>query len=92
MKKRNFLLSILALSTIISNAQVTVDPETFPIVSGSIQDKYLYTNTGGEGKVSINTIIDSVPILDTISVSYTEFYALITGGNLVPTPKRSCAS
>jgi hypothetical protein len=82
MKIRNFILSILAVSAIISNAQVTIDPETFPTVSGAISDKNLYTNTGGEGKIAIKTIWDSVQILDTTSVTYAEFYTLITGGQL----------
>jgi hypothetical protein len=81
MKIKNIIISFFALSAIIVKAQ-NVNPETFPQVSGSIQDKYLYTNTGGEGKVSIKTIWDSVRILDTISVGYADFYTLITGGQL----------
>ena len=34
----------------------SVDPETFPTVVGAISGKNLYTNTGGEGKISIKTI------------------------------------
>ena len=81
MKIKNIIISFFALSAIIVKAQ-NVNPETFPQVSGSIQDKYLYTNTGGEGKVKIKSIFDSVPILDTISTTYADFYTLITGGNL----------
>jgi hypothetical protein len=38
----------------------SVNPETFPTVIGEIGNKNLYTNTGGEGKVSIKTIMDSI--------------------------------
>jgi hypothetical protein len=78
---RKIILLSLILSVFLVKAQ-NVNPETFPQVSGSIQDKYLYTNTGGEGKVKIKSIFDSVPILDTISTTYADFYTLITGGNL----------
>jgi hypothetical protein len=78
---RKIILLSLILSVFLVKAQ-NVNPETFPQVSGSIQDKYLYTNTGGEGKVKIKSIFDSVPILDTIYTTYADFYTLITGGNL----------
>ena len=61
----------------------SVDPETFPTVVGAISGKNLYTNTGGEGKVSIKAIMDSVKILDTATITYADFYTAITGGNLV---------
>jgi hypothetical protein len=61
----------------------SVDPETFPTVVGAISGKNLYTNTGGEGKVSIKAIMDSVDILDTATITYADFYTAITGGNLV---------
>ena len=65
-----------------AKAQVVVNPETFPQVSGVICDKYLYTNTGGEGKIKIKTILDSVQTLDTISVTYADFYTAITNSQL----------
>ena len=61
----------------------SVDPETFPTVVGAIGGKNLYTNTGGEGKISIKTLMDSVDILDTATITYADFYTAITGGNLV---------
>ncbi|MBP9739738.1 MAG: hypothetical protein KBD28_03555 [Chitinophagaceae bacterium] len=61
----------------------SVDPETFPTVVGAISGKNLYTNTGGEGKISIKTLMDSVDILDTATITYADFYTAITGGNLV---------
>ena len=79
--KKIILISLVFFSAFVK-AQVTIDPETFPQVSGAISDKYLYTNTGGEGKVKIKTIFDSVPILDTTSITYNDFYTLISGGNL----------
>ena len=74
------LLALVFITTFL-NAQ-SVDPETFPLFSGDLKSKNLYTNTGGEGKVSIQSILDSVKIVDTISLNYNDFYTLITGGNL----------
>jgi len=79
---RKITLIILVFFSAFVKAQVIIDPETFPQVSGAISDKYLYTNTGGEGKIKVKTIWDSVPILDTTSISYNDFYTLISGGNL----------
>lgn len=79
--RKIILISLVFFSAFVK-AQVTVDPETFPQVSGAISDKYLYTNTGGEGKIKVKTIWDSVTILDTTSIAYSDFYTLISGGNL----------
>lgn len=79
---KNRILVFLVFITNILNAQ-SVDPETFPTVVGAISGKNLYTNTGGEGKVSIKAIMDSVDILDTATITYADFYTAITGGNLV---------
>ena len=79
---KNLILGFLVFITSILNAQ-SVDPETFPTVVGAISGKNLYTNTGGEGKVSIKAIMDSVKILDTATITYADFYTAITGGNLV---------
>lgn len=78
---KRILVAIFAIWTFAMFGQ-NVNPETFPTVSGSIQDKNLYTNTSGEGKISIKTIWDSVKITDTVSTTYADFYTLITGGNL----------
>jgi len=78
---KRILVAIFAIWTFAMFGQ-NVDPETFPLLSGSIGDKHLYTNTSGEGKISIKTIWDSVKITDTVSTSYADFYTLITGGNL----------
>ena len=79
---KNLILCFLVFITTFLNAQ-SVDPETFPTVVGAISGKNLYTNTGGEGKVSIKAIMDSVKILDTATITYADFYTAITGGNLV---------
>ena len=79
---KNLVLGFLVFITTFLNAQ-SVDPETFPTVVGAISGKNLYTNTGGEGKVSIKAIMDSVDILDTATITYADFYTAITGGNLV---------
>jgi hypothetical protein len=79
---KNRILVFLVFITTILKGQ-SVDPETFPTVVGAISGKNLYTNTGGEGKVSIKAIMDSVDILDTATITYADFYTAITGGNLV---------
>jgi hypothetical protein len=79
---KNRILVFLVFITTFLKGQ-SVDPETFPTVVGAISGKNLYTNTGGEGKVSIKAIMDSVDILDTITITYADFYTAITGGNLV---------
>ncbi len=79
---KNLILCFLVFITSISKGQ-SVDPETFPTVVGAISSKNLYTNTGGEGKISIKTLMDSVKILDTATITYADFYTAITGGNLV---------
>ena len=79
---KNLILCFLVFITTFLNAQ-SVDPETFPTVVGAISGKNLYTNTGGEGKVSIKAIMDSVKILDTATITYADFYTAITGSNLV---------
>jgi len=56
---KNRILVFLVFIANILNGQ-SVNPETFPTVIGEIGNKNLYTNTGGEGKVSIKTIMDSV--------------------------------
>ena len=79
---KKIVLLVMVLITNYLGAQ-SVDPETFPTVVGEISGKNLYTNTGGEGKVSIKAIMDSVDILDTATINYADFYTLITGSNLV---------
>ena len=80
MKKIGLLVMVLITNYL--GAQ-SVDPETFPTVVGAIGSKNLYTNTGGEGKISIKTLMDSVDILDTATITYADFYTAITGSNLV---------
>ena len=79
---KKIVLLVMVLITNYLGAQ-SVDPETFPTVVGAISGKNLYTNTGGEGKISIKTLMDSVDILDTATITYADFYTAITGGNLV---------
>jgi len=52
---KNLTLGFLVFITTFLNAQ-SVDPETFPTVTSGIGIKYLYTNTGGEGKILIDSI------------------------------------
>ncbi len=79
---KKIVLLVMVFITNYLGAQ-SVNPETFPTVVGAISGKNLYTNTGGEGKVSIKAIMDSVKILDTTTINYADFYTAITGGNLV---------
>ena len=79
---KKIVLLVMVFITNYLGAQ-SVDPETFPTVVGAISGKNLYTNTGGEGKISIKTLMDSVDILDTATITYADFYTAITGGNLV---------
>jgi len=79
---RNLILGFLVFITTFLKGQ-SVDPETFPMVTSGLGSKYLYTNTGGEGKISIKTLMDSVDILDTATITYVDFYTAITGSNLV---------
>ncbi len=59
---KNLTLGFLVFITTFLNAQ-SVDPETFPTVVGAISGKNLYTNTGGEGKISIQSIVDSAKLI-----------------------------
>ena len=79
MKKIIVLIGLIA--TLNSFGQVTVDPETFPALNSGIGSKYLYTNTGGEGKILVDDII--VGSIDTVAVTYSEFYSLITSNQLI---------
>ena len=78
---KNRILVFLVFITTILKGQ-SVDPETFPAVIGEIGNKKLYTNTGGEGSLTVQRIIDSVKITDTISMTYAQFYNTITNNNL----------
>ena len=51
---RKIILISLVFFSVFAKAQVTVNPETFPIVSP--KGKYVYTNTGGEGKFLTDSI------------------------------------
>jgi len=74
---KNRILVFLVFITTILKGQ-SVDPETFPTVVGEIGNKNLYTNTGGEGKVAIKTIMDSVTSVS-IPLSGTEVGKPVTG-------------
>ena len=54
MKKIGLLVMVLITNYL--GAQ-SVDPETFPTVTSGIGLKYLYTNTGGEGKILVDSIV-----------------------------------
>jgi len=59
----------------------SVDPETFPTLNSGIGLKYLYTNTGGEGKILVDSIATRVRAYWTNGVNGQDSLGL--GGNLV---------
>ena len=59
---KNLILCFLVFITILLKGQ-SVNPETFPTVVGAISNKNVYTNTGGEGKISVQSIIDSAKLI-----------------------------
>ncbi len=59
----------------------SVDPETFPTVTSGIGLKYLYTNTGGEGKILVDSIATRVRSYWTNGVNGQDSLGL--GGDLV---------
>jgi hypothetical protein len=56
---KNRILVFLVFITTILKGQ-SVDPETFPAVTSGVGLKYLYTNTGGEGKILVDSIATRV--------------------------------
>jgi hypothetical protein len=54
---KNRILVFLVFITTFLKGQ-SVDPETFPTLNSGIGLKYLYTNTGGEGKILVDSIRD----------------------------------
>lgn len=77
--KKIMLLSLVFMTTFLRGQNV--DPETFPTLNSGIGSKYLYTNTGGEGKILVDDII--LGSIDTVAVTYSEFYSLITSNQLI---------
>lgn len=53
---KKIVLLVMVLITNYLGAQ-SVDPETFPALNSGIGLKYLYTNTGGEGKILVDSIV-----------------------------------
>lgn len=87
---KNLILGFLVFITILSKGQ-SVDPETFPTVVGSIGNKNVYTNTGGEGKISVQSILDSAKLIsgDFIPLSGTEVGNPVTGDIELSQPNES---
>ena len=52
--KKIMLLSLVFMTTFLRGQNV--DPETFPALNSGIGSKYLYTNTGGEGKILVDSV------------------------------------
>lgn len=77
--KNKIFIFLVFLTNIIKGQ--SVDPETFPILNSGLGTKYLYTNTGGEGKILVEDIMRNS--IDTLLVTYSEFYNLITNNQLI---------
>ena len=77
---KKIVLLVMVFITNYLGAQ-SVDPETFPTVTSGIGIKYLYTNTGGEGKILVDSIATRVRAYWTNGVNGQDSLGL--GGNLV---------
>jgi hypothetical protein len=77
---KNRILVFLVFITTILKGQ-SVDPETFPTLNSGIGLKYLYTNTGGEGKILVDSIATRVRAYWTNGVNGQDSLGL--GGDLV---------
>ena len=73
------LLSLVFMTTFLRGQNV--DPETFPALNSGIGIKYLYTNTGGEGKILVDSIATRVRSYWTNGVNGQDSLGL--GGQLV---------
>ena len=61
----------------------TVNPETFPIGVGKPTGKYFYTNTGGNEAKFLADSFCFQKTIDTVSMTYADFYNLITNSQLI---------
>jgi hypothetical protein len=77
---KNRILVFLVFITTFLKGQ-SVDPETFPTLNSGIGLKYLYTNTGGEGKILVDSIATRVRAYWTNGVNGQDSLGL--GGDLV---------
>jgi len=77
---KKIVLLVMVLITNYLGAQ-SVDPETFPTVTSGLGIKYLYTNTGGEGKILVDSIATRVRNYWTNGVNGQDSLGL--GGNIV---------
>ena len=78
---KNLILGFLVFITILSKGQ-SVDPETFPTVVGAIGIKNLYTNTGGEGKILVDSIKNYIHQFTQNGLTYTSSGNTELGGIL----------
>jgi hypothetical protein len=77
---KNRILVFLVFITTFLKGQ-SVDPETFPTLNSGIGLKYLYTNTGGEGKILVDSIATRVRAYWTNGVNGQDSLGL--GGSIV---------
>ena len=78
---KNLTLGFLVFITTFLNAQ-SVDPETFPALTSGIGIKYLYTNTGGEGKILVDSIKNYIHQFTQNGLTYTSSGNTELGGIL----------
>ena len=78
---KKIVLLVMVFITNYLGAQ-SVDPETFPTVTSGIGIKYLYTNTGGEGKILVDSIKNYIHQFTQNGLTYTSSGNTELGGIL----------
>ena len=78
---KKIVLLVMVLITNYLGAQ-SVNPETFPTVTSGIGIKYLYTNTGGEGKILVDSIKSYIHQFTQNGLTYTSSGNTELGGIL----------
>ena len=78
---KKIVLLVMVFITNFLGAQ-SVDPETFPALTSGIGIKYLYTNTGGEGKILVDSIKNYIHQFTQNGLTYTSSGNTELGGIL----------
>ncbi len=78
---KKIVLLVMVFITNYLGAQ-SVDPETFPALTSGIGIKYLYTNTGGEGKILVDSIKNYIHQFTQNGLTYTSSGNTELGGIL----------
>jgi len=79
--RKIIILTVFLVAFLTNKAQV--NPETFPTVTPQLTDN-VYSQTGGTvKKFTLQSILDLQDGIDTISITYADFYNAITNSQLV---------